>query len=102
MNQPGIAKLIFEAESGEQIVEEIARFTGPGVLQGQFTNMIQSNRFPAAVLSLLYLVIKTYGSRRKIPFPKHMTIALKIFSKISMIVNIEINLNRLGWNISIL
>ena len=36
VNQPGIAKLIFEAESGEQIVEEIARFTGPGVLQGQF------------------------------------------------------------------
>ena len=36
VNQPGIAKIIFEAESGEQIVEEIARFTGPGVLQGQF------------------------------------------------------------------
>lgn len=36
VNQPGVAKLVFETEAGEQIVEEIARFTGPGVLQGQF------------------------------------------------------------------
>ena len=36
VNQPGIAKLVFETEAGEEIVEEIARFTGPGVLQGQF------------------------------------------------------------------
>lgn len=36
VDRPGVAKLVFEAEDGTQYVEEIAKFNGPGVLQGQF------------------------------------------------------------------
>lgn len=36
VDRPGVAKLVFQAEDGTETVEEIATFTGPGVLQGQF------------------------------------------------------------------
>lgn len=36
VEEPGVAKLVFEGDSGIEIVEEIARFDGGGVLQGQF------------------------------------------------------------------
>lgn len=36
VDRPGVAKLVFEAEDGTQYVEEIAKFNGSGVLQGQF------------------------------------------------------------------
>ncbi|UNT96535.1 NADP-dependent isocitrate dehydrogenase [Allobaculum mucilyticum] len=36
VEEPGTAKLVFTTDSGTEFVEEIARFEGPGVLQGQF------------------------------------------------------------------
>ena len=36
VTQPGTAELVFTSDSGEETRREIFRFTGPGVLQGQY------------------------------------------------------------------
>lgn len=36
VDKPGTAKLVFTADDGSEVIEEIAKFDGKGVLQGQF------------------------------------------------------------------
>ncbi len=77
----GKAELVFTAEDGTIVRELIHNFTGAGVLQGSITWTIPLKALHTAALNMHWIQNRICGLQQRIPFPKNMTIPLRIFSR---------------------
>ena len=97
----GKAELVFTAEDGTQTKELIHEFKGAGVLQGMHNLNVLLKALQEAALTLHWKQSRIYGLRQRIPFPRNMTILLRIFSRKFTITTIKLNLKKQVLRISI-
>ena len=75
----GKAELVFTAEDGTIVRELIHNFTGPVYYRDSITWTIPLKALHTAALNMHWIQNRICGLQQRIPFPKNMTIPLRIF-----------------------